>query len=76
MLKHILKALEIPYRVVELCSGDLGFSSSKTYDIEVWFPSQNQYREISSCSNFLDFQARRSKIRYRDQIMTFNMFIH
>ncbi len=65
--EYILKALKIPYRVVELCSGDIGFSSSKTYDIEVWLPSQNCYREISSCSNFLDFQARRSKIRYRDQ---------
>ena len=65
--EEILKQLELPYRVVELCSGDVGFSSSKTYDLEVWFPSQNQYREISSCSNFLDFQARRSKIRYRDK---------
>ncbi len=65
--EYILKALELPYRVVQLCSGDLGFSSSKTFDLEVWFPAQNQYREISSCSNFLDFQARRSKIRYRDQ---------
>ena len=61
LLSHaekILKLLELPYRVVQLCSGDVGFSSSKTYDLEVWFPSQNQYREISSCSNFLDFQAR------------------
>ena len=65
--EEILKLLGLPYRVVELCSGDIGFSSSKTYDLEVWFPSQNQYREISSCSNFLDFQARRSKIRYRDK---------
>jgi seryl-tRNA synthetase len=64
--EKILQLLELPYRVVQLCSGDIGFSSSKTYDLEVWFPSQNQYREISSCSNFLDFQARRSKIRYRD----------
>jgi seryl-tRNA synthetase len=68
--EEILKQLALPYRVVELCSGDLGFSSSKTYDIEVWLPSQNQYREISSCSNFLDFQARRSKIRYRDTTST------
>ena len=52
--------------MLELCSGDIGFSSSKTYDIEVWLPAQNEYSEISSCSNFLDFQARRSKIRYRD----------
>ena len=69
LLSHaeaILSDLGLPYRVVELCSGDMGFSSSKTFDLEVWFPSQNKYREISSCSNFLDFQARRSKIRYRD----------
>ena len=65
--EHILKKLNLPYRVVELCSGDTGFSASKTYDLEVWFPSQNKYREISSCSNFLEFQARRSKIRYRDK---------
>jgi seryl-tRNA synthetase len=70
LLSHaefILKKLNLPYRVVKLCSADTGFSASKTYDLEVWFPSQNKYREISSCSNFLDFQARRSKIRYRDQ---------
>ena len=73
--EYILKALELPYRVVELCSGDLGFSSSKTFDLEVWFPAQNQYREISSCSNFLDFQARRSKIRYRDQNNSIN-YVH
>lgn len=62
----ILQKLGLPYRVVELCTGDLGFSSAKTYDIEVWFPSQNKYREISSCSCFLDFQARRAMIRYKD----------
>ena len=61
----ILQKLGLPYRVVTLCSGDLGFSSAKTYDIEVWLPGQNLYREISSCSNFLDFQARRANIRYR-----------
>ena len=61
----VLQLLELPYRVVALCSGDLGFSSAKTYDIEVWLPGQNTYREISSCSNFLDFQARRAGIRYR-----------
>ena len=61
----ILQRLEIPYRVVTLCTGDLGFSSAKTYDIEAWLPGQNAYREISSCSNFLDFQARRAGIRYR-----------
>ncbi len=65
--EKILQMLEIPYRVVELCTGDLGFSAAKTYDIEVWIPSQNRYREISSCSNTEDFQARRAKIRYRDK---------
>lgn len=64
--KYMLESLELPYRVTELCSGDIGFASSKTIDLDVWFPSQNAYREISSCSNFLEFQARRSKIRYRD----------
>jgi len=63
--EEVLQLLELPYRVVTLCSGDLGFSSSKTYDIEVWMPGQGKYREISSCSNFLDFQARRGGIRYR-----------
>lgn len=61
----ILQKLELPYRVVELCAGDLGFASAKTYDIEVWLPSQNRYREISSCSNFGDFQARRAGIRFK-----------
>ena len=63
--EETLQLLELPYRVVALCSGDLGFSAAKTYDIEVWLPGQNTYREISSCSNFLDFQARRAGIRYR-----------
>ncbi len=63
----VLQLLELPYRVVTLCAGDLGFSATKTYDIEVWLPGQNTYREISSCSNFLDFQARRAGIRYRPQ---------
>lgn len=62
----ILKKLEIPYRVVILCGGDIGFSASKTYDIEVWLPAQNTYREISSCSNCTDFQARRMQARYRN----------
>ena len=62
----ILKRLGLPYRVVTLCTGDLGFSSAKTYDIEVWVPSQDRYREISSCSTFTDFQARRAKIRFRE----------
>jgi len=61
--EEILQLLDLPYQVVQLCGGDLGFSSAKTYDIEVWIPSQNKYREISSCSNFSDFQSRRSKIR-------------
>ena len=64
--ENILKELKIPYRVVELCTGDLGFSSAKTYDIEVWMPSYGKYVEISSCSNFEDFQARRANIKYRD----------
>jgi len=63
--EEILKRLELPYRVVNLCTGDLGFSASKTYDIEVWLPGQQTFKEISSCSNFEDFQARRAKIRYR-----------
>ncbi len=62
----ILKALDLPYRAVVLCGGDLGFSAAKTIDLEVWLPGQNKYREISSCSNFLDFQARRMQARYRD----------
>jgi seryl-tRNA synthetase len=61
----VLQRLELPYRVVTLCTGDMGFSAAKTYDIEVWLPSQNQFREISSCSNFEAFQARRAGIRYR-----------
>lgn len=62
----VLQRLELPYRVVELCTGDLGFSAAKTYDLEVWLPSQNTYREISSCSNFREFQARRMKARWRN----------
>ncbi len=63
--EEVLKKLELPYRVVTLCTGDLGFSAAKTYDIEVWLPGQGRYREISSCSNFEDFQARRAEIRYK-----------
>lgn len=63
--EQILQALGLPYRVMSLCSGDIGFSSAKTYDLEVWLPAQNTYREISSCSNFEDFQARRMLARYR-----------
>ncbi len=63
--EEVLKRLGLPYRVIVLCTGDLGFSSAKTYDIEVWLPAQQRYREISSCSNFEDYQARRGNIRYR-----------
>ena len=63
--EHLLQGLGLPYRVVTLCGGDLGFSSAKTYDLEVWLPSFNCYREISSCSNFQDYQARRANIRFR-----------
>jgi seryl-tRNA synthetase len=63
----ILQKLELPYRTVTLCTGDMGFSAAKTYDIEVWLPGQNAYREISSCSNFEAFQARRMQARYRDE---------
>lgn len=65
--EKILQLLELPYRVVTLCTGDLGFSATKTYDLEVWLPSSGTYREISSCSNFTDFQARRAQIRFRPQ---------
>ena len=65
--EEILQLLELPYQVVQLCAGDIGFSSCKTYDIEVWMPSQNKYREISSCSNFGDFQARRCNIKIKSK---------
>ena len=65
--EEILQLLELPYQVVQLCAGDIGFSSCKTFDIEVWMPSQNKYREISSCSNFGDFQARRSNIKVKSK---------
>ncbi len=74
--RKILESLELPYRVVSLCSQDIGFSSAKTYDIEVWLPSQNKYREISSCSNFLDFQARRANIRYKPKDGSKPRFVH
>jgi len=74
--EEILQALELPYRVVNLCSGDLGFSAAKTYDIEVWIPSQNRYCEISSCSNFKDFQARRANIRFRRKTSKKVDFVH
>ena len=74
--EDILQALGLPYRKVCLCTGDMGFSSAKTYDLEVWLPSQNTYREISSCSNFWDFQARRSGIRFKDKESKKNVIAH
>ena len=74
--EEILQALGLPYRVVALCSGDLGFSAAKTYDIEVWLPGQNRYREISSCSNFVDFQARRAGIRFKREGKKGTEFVH
>ena len=74
--EKMLQLLGLPYRVVCLCGGDLGFSSAKTYDIEVWLPSYNQYKEISSCSNFEDFQARRAAIRYKDDIKGKAQLVH
>ena len=79
LLSHaetILKMLELPYRVVTLCTGDLGFSAAKTYDIEVWMPAQNTYREISSCSDFEDFQARRGNIRFKRTGQKGTEFVH
>ncbi len=72
----ILKELELPYQVIELCTGDLGFSAAKTYDIEVWMPAQGRYREISSCSNFEDFQARRANIRFRRKGQKGTQLVH
>ena len=72
----ILQALQLPYRVVELCTGDLGFSAAKCYDIEVWLPSAGTYREISSCSNFMDFQARRGQIRFKEAGKKGTQFVH
>lgn len=74
--EDILRRLGLPYRVVSLCTGDLGFSASKTYDIEVWLPGQGRYREISSCSNFEDYQARRANIRFRREGKKGTEFVH
>ena len=74
--EEVLQLLNLPYRVVTLCTGDLGFSAIKTYDIEVWMPAQNKYREISSCSNFGDFQARRGGIRYRPRNSKKSSLVH
>jgi len=73
--EEVLQYLELPYRVIELCTGDLGFVASRTYDIEVWLPSYNGYKEISSCSNVTDYQARRANIRYRKSDNTLD-FVH
>jgi len=72
----LLEALGLPYRVVELCTGDLGFGSTKTYDLEVWAPGQNEWLEVSSCSNVTDFQARRANIRYRPEVGAKPRFVH
>ena len=74
--EEVLQLLKLPYRVVTLCTGDLGFSAIKTYDIEVWMPAQNKYREISSCSNFGDFQARRGGVRYRPRDSKKSSLVH
>ena len=74
--EDVLKILEIPYRVVMLCTGDMSFTSAKTYDIEVWMPAQNKYREISSCSNCLDYQARRANIKFRRDAKSKPEFVH
>ena len=74
--EEVLQLLNLPYRVVTLCTGDLGFSAAKTYDIEVWMPAQDKYREISSCSNFGDFQARRGGMRYRPRNSKKSRLVH
>lgn len=74
--EEILKRLGLHYRVVTLCTGDIGFSAAKTYDLEVWFPAQGKFREISSCSNFVDFQARRANIRFKKQGKKGTEFVH
>jgi seryl-tRNA synthetase len=74
--EQVLQLLELPYRVIELCTADLGFSAARTYDLEVWLPAQNTYREISSCSNFEDFQARRASIRFREDDKSKPEYVH
>ena len=74
--EKVLRLLDLPYRVMTLCTGDLGFSAAKTYDLEVWFPAQQVYREVSSCSNFEEFQARRASIRYRADEQAKPRFVH
>ncbi|WP_422667234.1 serine--tRNA ligase [Buchnera aphidicola] len=74
--EKVLQLLDLPYRKILLCTGDMSFSAAKTYDLEVWFPSQNKYKEVSSCSNMSDFQSRRMKSRYRNHITKKNCFLH
>jgi seryl-tRNA synthetase len=74
--EKVLELLELPYRRVELCSGDIGFSAKKCYDLEVWMPSYDNYKEISSCSNFGDYQARRAGLKYRSKASGKTEFIH
>jgi seryl-tRNA synthetase len=74
--EKILQLLKLPYHVVTLCTGDLGFSAAKCYDIEVWLPSYNNYKEISSCSNCKDFQARRANIRFKDSAGKSTQLVH
>lgn len=74
--EEVLRRLELPYQKIVLCTGDMGFSSAKTYDLEVWLPGQNRYREISSCSNFEDFQARRASIRFKDKGQKGTSLVH
>ena len=76
LAEDVLRILELPYHVVQLCTGDMSFTSAKTYDIEVWFPAQNKYREISSCSNCLDYQARRANIKFRRDTKSKPEFVH
>ncbi|MFM6180297.1 MAG: aminoacyl--tRNA ligase-related protein, partial [Dolichospermum sp.] len=74
--ESILQGLKLPYRVINLCTGDLGFGATKTYDLEVWLPSSGKYREISSCSNCVDFQARRADIRFKEGGKKGTQFVH
>lgn len=74
--EKVLQLLGLPYRVMSMCTGDLGFTAAKKYDIEVWIPSYGTYREISSCSNFEDFQARRAGIRFRRDVKAKPEFVH
>jgi seryl-tRNA synthetase len=74
--EKVLELLEVPYQVVALCTGDLGFGAAKTYDLEVWMPGENRWREVSSCSNFTDFQARRINIKYKKEGIGTLEYVH